>query len=241
MRDYTAIYARMIDLTWYQNSPSLRDRWHAMQAAFIAWVQTHPGTVVNRPFSGGHNSTKPLHGALLADFGFRVPASVTSADPAVLHNFLDNHEAINKAISGTRGDAALVDVGDLDGFRRTQGPVHLQQYIQGTDIRIHVIGETVIATHITGDGVDYRAPGQRPTYMPNWELPPSLVCSLIKATRLQHLLFGGWDFKLDKDGTYWCLESNPQPGYNSYDLREGGAISRALIELLVGHQGDTES
>ena len=42
----------------------------------------------------------------------------------------------------------------------------------------------------------------------------------------------GWDFKVDAEGRYWCLECNPMPGYSFYDRLGQGAVSRALVELL---------
>jgi hypothetical protein len=47
------------------------------------------------------------------------------------------------------------------------------------------------------------------------------------------LVMAGWDLKLDSEGTYWCLEANPVPGYRLYDAVVDGAISLALIRLLT--------
>lgn len=64
------------------------------------------------------------------------------------------------------------------------------------------------------------------------ELPAALRDLLVAATSRIGLAFAAWDFKIDSDGTYWCLEANPMPGYGPDDLRCDGAISRALCRYL---------
>jgi D-alanine-D-alanine ligase-like ATP-grasp enzyme len=63
-------------------------------------------------------------------------------------------------------------------------------------------------------------------------LPDELAELLIRRTADQGLLFAGWDFKVDSDGTYWCLECNPMPGYSHYDRVCDYTISDALMALL---------
>ena len=229
--DYSSIYVRLIDLTWHQQSADLRARWYGLVASMAAWLQASPAMVVNRPFAGAHNSAKPLHEHLIAAAGLHVPASLTSCDPARLRRCVAAHAAVNKSLSGVRGDTRRVVVEDMSGYRPAQGPVHLQRYVPGADVRVHVVGEAVIATRIDSAAVDYRAEGT-PRYS-RWRIPPDVERALVSATARFGLIFAGWDLKLDSAGRYWCLEANPQPGYNAYDRHMDGAISAALLELLT--------
>ncbi|MEA5598763.1 hypothetical protein [Rivularia sp. UHCC 0363] len=64
-------------------------------------------------------------------------------------------------------------------------------------------------------------------------LPSALSQQIIDATAAFGLIFAGWDFKVTDDNQYWCLEANPMPGYDGYDLRLGGCITDSLLKLLA--------
>jgi hypothetical protein len=237
LEDYSSVYVRLIDLTWYQRTAYLRARWYGLVAAVAAWLQAFPGLVVNRPFAGAHNSAKPLHEHLVAGAGLAVPASLSSCDPRRLRRFVEEHPAVNKSVSGVRGDTRRLSVEDLSRYNPAQGPVHLQRYVAGADVRVHVVGEAAIATRIDSTAVDYRA-GGTPRYSP-WRIPAEVERALVSATASFGLVFAGWDLKVDAGGVYWCLEANPQPGYNAYDRHMEGLISQALLELLSRSPGRT--
>ena len=147
--------------------------------------------------------------------------------------FLDRYgEAIVKTITGVRGTAMLVTAGHLDDFTSSQGPIHLQQRIEGFDVRVHLVGEEVFGERIDTTCVDYRTRGADARYRPI-SVPDELRQVMISAARGMGLEFTGWDFRVDGRGRWWCLEANPMPGYDWYDLRCDGAISDAVCRLLV--------
>ncbi|WP_415855229.1 ATP-grasp domain-containing protein [Sinomonas sp. G460-2] len=232
MLEYDAVYARPIDLTWSQQETPSRSRWFGMMSAVRAWLQTADILVINRPMAGVHNSAKPLHEAFLAGLGFRVPDSVTSADPRTLREFVSSFSCILKSLSGTRGDTVAVTADDLNGFVVQQGPLHVQRRIEGVDVRVHVLGDVVLSTMIDSRSVDYRAKGVKPK-LSRWLLPIDLSEQVVAATRRMGLTFAGWDFKVSSDGIYWCLEANPQPGYGMYDPVMEWGISRELVSIMT--------
>jgi hypothetical protein len=234
--EYAGVYARLIDLTWKQRDERTSRRWFAMMTSVCAWLQTRPDNVINPPFSGNHNSAKPLHEAALTALGFRIPASLTASEEASLAAFAARGRVIVKALGGSRGNTREVGPTELATFSPEQGPIHIQRLVEGSDVRVHVIGTQVIATRVESGGIDYRvSPGAR--YQP-WALPADLGVQLIQATEFMELKLAGWDFKLDADGLYWCLEANPQPGYHPYDTAADGGISRAIMELLEACPGN---
>ncbi|MFG3013121.1 RimK family alpha-L-glutamate ligase [Streptomyces cinerochromogenes] len=234
LRPGDGYYCRLADLSALEDDPGLRARWHGLLAALTAWLDTVPGPVVNRPGTAGDNGSKPLHEVTLARCGLTVPESLTSSDAGRLRAFAAAGPAIVKALSGVRADSRLIGPEEFDTFTPHQGPVHLQRYIAGSDVRVHVCGDAVHAEEAVSSAVDYRtAPPEDVVFRPH-ELPAPLAAQLTARTRDLGLAFAGWDLKRDADGTYWCLEANPMPGYDWYDRRADGAITASLTDLLTG-------
>ena len=225
-------YVRPIDLSPAMASQRDGLSWQSLTQALCAWLESlDDAVVVNRPGHAQDNGSKPLHEALLARAGFSVPPSLTSSDPAALAAFA-RAPSVVKTISGARADCWQVTPDDFAGFRPDSGPVHLQRRVEGADVRAHVVGDTVLALRIDSAATDYRIDGEA-IYAPI-TLPEDLTQRMTRAARGMGLIFSGWDFKLDADGGFWLLEANPMPGYNSYDTRLDGSITRALIDILSG-------
>lgn len=165
------------------------------------------------------------------DLGFCVPESITSSDVDELRKFTRECPTISKTVCGVRADAAIVSEADFFEFEPKSGPVHLQRLITGADARLHVVGTEIIAQRLSANTIDYRREGN----FDSLEMfsPPAPVCDLIReGTQALGLEFAGWDFKIDTNGEYWCLEVNPMPGYAPYDAQCQGAISQALLRRL---------
>jgi hypothetical protein len=225
-----AYYCRLIDLS-AASEPSLAKRWRGLMAALRGWLDAAPGRVANRPSSGLHNSSKPLHEATLRTLGLRVPESITSSDRESLLAFVREGPTISKAVCGVRADTVIVAEEALATFDPASGPAHMQRCIPGDDARIHVVGTQVIAQRVDAGAVDYRRAGAL-SRMTVFDPPELLRDRLIEATAALGLAFAGWDFKIDASGEYWCLEANPMPGYGPYDTYCDGAISRAVRSYL---------
>jgi hypothetical protein len=226
-----AFYCRLIDLSSYTKNDGTTRRWQALMLALQQWLGAATGIVVNRPYGGWHNCSKPLHESLLRDLGFRVPESITSCDVDALRRFAREAPAISKTICGMRADTEIASEADFANFDPASGPVHLQRFVRGADARVHVVGKEIVAQRLPTSAVDYRRGGSMDD-METFELPEVLRRLLVNATRSIGLDFAGWDFKIDDDGVYWCLEANPMPGYGPYDAYSKGAISRALLRHL---------
>ena len=226
-------FVRAIDLSPALDAASAA-RWRGMLAGLAAYLETVPGRCINRPGNHAHNAAKPLHAWWLAQHGLDVPPSLTSSRAESLLGFVRRHgTCVVKALSGTRGITRIVGPDELERFEPERGPIHIQQVIEGYDVRAHVVGDRVFAEKITSPVTDYRAAPAESRHEVT-ELPPALTGKLVAATRALGLVFAGWDFKVGADGIYWCLEANPMPGYDVYDRRAGGAISFALIDYLHG-------
>ncbi|AFY31478.1 RimK family alpha-L-glutamate ligase [Calothrix sp. PCC 7507] len=227
-----AYYCRIIDLSSVQSDLSLAIRWRGLMVALTAWLEHIPGTVIHRPGDRSDNFSKPLHEYCLQSAGFQVPASITSSHADKLAAFAAKSPTIVKTTSGVRADSRLVQPEEFLDFHPSQGPVHLQRYVAGADIRAHVVGNSVHAELIQCSEVDYRQSFEDADYVA-FQLPESLCQQIIAATAAFGLQFAGWDFKVTDDHQFWCLEVNPMPGYDGYDKRANGRITDSLLAMLM--------
>jgi hypothetical protein len=140
-------------------------------------------------------------------------------------------DGVEGRFCGTRAQTIEITEADLEGFAPESGPIHLQRMVTGGDARVHVVGDDIVAQRLSSDTVDYRRGGVMDD-LEVFELPERIRDLVITGTRQIGLAFAGWDFKIDGDEQYWCLEVNPMPGYSPYDLRCDGAITRALLRHL---------
>ncbi len=226
-------YCRLINLASVQSDLTLAYRWQGLIFALTSYLEQIPGVVINRPNCRSDNNSKPLHELALQYYGLKVAPSITSSDPVKLTEFARQyHKAIVKPISGIRADSRIVSIEELEHFQPSQGPIHLQQFTSGDDVRVHVVGDRYQAELIQCPTVDYRLDSDLAQHFPHHQIPPGLAQRLVQATKAFGLSFAGWDFKRTSNGDYWCLEANPMPGYDGYDRRCDGQISQLLIELL---------
>jgi hypothetical protein len=227
LADLSGLYIRPIYLG--RTAPQAA-RWHGLLEGLNAWFDESDLLVVNRPGANQLNSVKPAHYAWLHENGLLVPPSLLSGDAARVRAFVAAGRTVVKPVCGTRATTREIGLADLDRLAGSDGPVLVQRMIEGDDVRVHVVGEAVIACRFSSSAIDYRS--DRTAERSITEIPAELAALLVTRTAEQGLLFAGWDFKVDAEDRYWCLECNPMPGYSFYDRLGRGAVSDALVELL---------
>jgi hypothetical protein len=212
-------------------------RQSSLIAGLNMWLYQVPGAVMNRPSQIIHNGSKSLHEHVIVSYGLRVPPSLTSADKLRLADFAARHPSIVKTLSGVRARARTVTAADFEGPRHFDGPVHVQQFIDGRDVRVHVVDDAVFALEIDGRHVDYRhaeTDGQPIQQGRPIAVPAEVKQRIVAASREMALPLAGWDFKIDDQNEWWCLEANPMPAFSPYDKPLDGAISRQVFAWLEG-------
>ena len=224
------VFARLISLEKEIDCDKEKIRWNNLCCGLTAFLQLHPSSVVNRPFSACHNGNKPLHESLLSGYGLRVPDSLTSSNPKSLRDFCEEGAAIVKTLCGIRANCRAVD-SEMFWGDSFDGPVHLQRRIYGNDVRIHAVGDNCFGLEIENSAVDYRHTEAKLKYK-SVTIPSPLGKLIVDTSASLDLELSGWDFKVDHDGNFWCLEVNSMPGYSGYDIELNGAISRALVSAL---------
>ena len=204
-------------------------------AMLMAVSASLPAVVVNRPWAGRSNWSKPNQLRLIAAAGIAVPDTIVTTDRDVAHRFLGRHgRVVYKSISGIRSIVAIVE-GDGDRLEDVgHGPVQFQQWVPGVDVRVHVIGDRWIATRIeSAEAPDYRyaAFDGGSLHMTATEIPVDLGRRLVELTHDMGLAVSGIDLRVD-DGSWWCFEVNPSPGFTFYEDHTGQPITDAVADLL---------
>jgi glutathione synthase/RimK-type ligase-like ATP-grasp enzyme len=200
-------------------------------------VSCAPAIVVNRPFAGRSNWSKPFQLRLIAAAGLQVPDTLVTTDAEAALSFLVEHKRIAyKSISGIRSIVATLALADADRLRAVaHGPVQFQQWIDGHDIRVHVVADRWFATAIDSDVDDYRYAshdGADVTMTPI-EIPTDLGKSLVALTKGMGLLVSGIDLRVTRNNEWFCFEINPSPGFTFYEAATGQPIGEAIADLLA--------
>jgi D-alanine-D-alanine ligase-like ATP-grasp enzyme len=128
------------------------------------------------------------------------------------------------------------DLARLDNIRWC--PTQFQEFVPGTNMRVHVIGEEVLATAILSDVdvTDYRYARQQTgesAELVEAKLSDEWAARCLALSKLLDLPFCGIDLKITPEGEVFCFEVNPSPAFSYYELNTGQPISAALARLLA--------
>lgn len=195
------------------------------------------GAVVNRPSVGRSNWSKPFQLQMIAGAGFTVPDTLVTTDPEAARAFLAEHQrVVYKSISGVRSIVATL--GSADAARLSgvaTGPVQFQRWIDGGDVRVHVVGDRWFATAIDAAADDYRYASRHgaDVAMAPLEIPIELGTRLVGLTQRLGLLVSGIDLRVTDNDEWFCLEVNPSPGFTFYEDATGQPVAEAIADLLA--------
>jgi len=217
----------------------------SVSATLLAVAGSVEATVVNRPAAGRSNLSKPFQLAMLARAGQTTPDTLVTSDPSAARAFLARHgRIVYKSISGCRSIVSAIDASGVEQLDRVgHGPVQLQQWIDGLDVRVHVVGDRWFATSVRSRSTDYRyAPAEGGSVdIAPFELPEALGQHLVSVARSMGLLVAGIDLRRSNGGEWYCFEVNPSPGFTYYEDHTRQPIADAVAELLLGGPGKRAS
>jgi glutathione synthase/RimK-type ligase-like ATP-grasp enzyme len=205
-------------------------------ASLIAWTDLSHAYLVNRPQAMAANNSKPYQLAQIVGFGFVVPDTLVTTDEDAARQFRACHSSVvYKSVSGTRSivsrlteeDCALADVANC--------PTQFQEFISGTDVRVHVVGDQMLSTRIVSDADDYRYASRAgcDLAMEPFELPIAIAERCRTMAQAMGLPLAGIDLRQTPSGAWYCFEVNPSPGFTFYEASTGQPISAAVADLLI--------
>lgn len=196
-----------------------------------------PIKVINPKYGMMTNFSKPNQSLMIRKSMFKIPDTLITNKPALATSFIEhfNFNVIYKSISCERSIVKKVKKNDIEQIDHIKHlPTQFQKYIEGNNIRVHVVGDQTFATEVTTETVDYRyahVDGDNAELKPI-DLPLDIKNRCIELTKRLGLVFSGIDLIRNKND-YYCLEVNTSPGYSYYELSTGQPISQALATYLT--------
>jgi glutathione synthase/RimK-type ligase-like ATP-grasp enzyme len=159
-------------------------------------------------------------------------------DPELVRAFRARHQRIiYKSISGVRSIVQTFSDEDLARLENIRWcPTQFQAFVEGTNVRVHTIGQKVFATAIT-DATDYRY-AQRQSgdhaELREVELSDELAEMSVGLSEGLGLGFAGIDLKITPGNRVYCFEVNPSPAFSYYEGNTGQPIAKAVASYLAG-------
>jgi glutathione synthase/RimK-type ligase-like ATP-grasp enzyme len=209
-------------------------------AGLVALLESLSCPVVNRTAGGLSNNSKPYQALMLRRAGLRVPPTLVTNQPEAVRAFHARHrDVVYKSASSIRSIVRRLDSPMLARLQHLRdGPAQFQAFVPGDNVRVHTVGERVLAVRVKSEAVDYRyahREGLDITMEPT-ALPDAIEAACRVVARDLDLLLAGIDLKVTPDGDWYCFEVNPSPGFLYYERHSGIPISAALADLL--HRGE---
>lgn len=175
------------------------------------------------------NWSKPLH---LLHLSREADVDCSVTEYSVQSRLDCSSGNVRKGLSGVPTFVGLVD---SRSKHSELIPSLLQPYLDGREIRIHVVDDKVFAHQLTKKAghIDYRVGGL--SSVDPFELDDRIAAYARRITRREQLRFSGID-AISVGDALRVLEVNPMPGYHSFELSGGRpyAISAELISVLSG-------
>jgi glutathione synthase/RimK-type ligase-like ATP-grasp enzyme len=186
---------------------------------------------------------KPLQWAVAEQVGLKVPRTLVTTRPEAARAFVEGigvgrvvFKAFLAMADAWRETRVVTqeDLGRLDLVR--YAPVIFQEYVEGVDLRITVVGDRVFAAEIDARGTAYpfdmRVVVGESKVRPV-ELPPDVHAGLLRLQRRLGLVYGAIDMRRTTGGEYLFFEVNPAGQWLFVEQRTGLPISRAVAEHLA--------
>jgi glutathione synthase/RimK-type ligase-like ATP-grasp enzyme len=208
-----------------------------LQQTISAWLEITSALVVNTSSSMASNGSKPYQAQIIAAHGLSVPETLVTTDTEAAQAFLRRHgELIYKSTSGVRSIVSRLTSDKLDRLDLLRWcPTQFQEYILGTDYRVHVVGDEVFSCRIVSTADDYRYASrqQKSVDIEACEIPPPLADACRRLARTLDLHVAGIDLRLHPTRGWYCFEVNPSPAFAYFENASGLEIGESIANLLI--------
>ena len=190
---------------------------------------------------------KPYQWAVAQQVGLRVPRTLVTSDPDEARKFIEEigvGSVVFKAFLASTQDwreTRLVESRDVDRLELLKyAPVIFQEYIEGVDLRITVVGKSIFTAEIdarkTRYPVDMRMVFGEAAVRPI-TLSAELNKRLLMLQNQLQLVYGAIDMRRTPEGEYYFLEVNPAGQWHFVEERTGLPITKAMANLLARLDG----
>jgi glutathione synthase/RimK-type ligase-like ATP-grasp enzyme len=205
------------------------------QAVLGTLAYGYQGSWINSPqaFMGHQFKVHQLHQA--AQWGAKIPPTLLTNQASMLVDFWHNcqqqviiKDLVNSTVPRRLTTADLTPDALLP---LAHYPVFAQQWIEGVDIRVHVVGEQLFASAITSDTDCYKT--DQAMRIQRHTLPDDVAHLTLQLAKGFDLKLAGIDYRLTPRGEYVFFEANPSPQYLIFEDQCQYAISECLARLLL--------
>lgn len=203
---------------------------------FINWLDVADAIILNRPHCMESNTSKPMQAQWISEVGFPIPETLVTSHSEAVREFHSRHSRIIfKSISGVRSIVREFNASFAERLPLLiHLPVQFQEYIEGVDVRVHVVGANCLAAEISSNATDYRYTGNAEhTSLSIHCLPDVISEKCVQLSRHLQLPLAGIDLRKTPAGEYFCFEVNPMPAFSYYELHTGLPISREIARYLA--------
>jgi glutathione synthase/RimK-type ligase-like ATP-grasp enzyme len=207
-----------------------------IDSALRAFQHCLPCRWVNSPQAIDMHAIKGYQLQLLAQQGIRIPKTLITNDPTEVLAFKHLMEGAPLIYKPVRGGAhtALLTQDDLIPERLetlANGPIKLQECIDGVDIRVYIVDGELFAMEIQTDALDFREDDEAKRVPIT--LPPSVATDCLTVANTLGLTFTGIDLRRTPQGEYVFFEANPCPIFVGDEIQAGYPISERLVDFLI--------
>jgi glutathione synthase/RimK-type ligase-like ATP-grasp enzyme len=243
LQDIVSIYTRFtelddrIDAHGDRLLPTTGGAANSILSTLVAWMEICSARVINRYSAMASNMSKPYQLQLISRHGFQIPETLVTNDPDLVTAFYREYrKVVYKSASSTRSIVRELrgeDIKRLDSILWC--PTQFQRFVEGDNVRVHVVGDVTFASKILTSAVDYRYAylegGVSDVY--GIDLSKELSWQCIELAKALDLPFAGIDLIVTPQGIPVCLEVNPSPAFSYYESRTQQPISSAVAKYLV--------
>lgn len=247
LEGFQSVYARLMDdrclpeLDGEPDDSPQRILCRGLHEALMRWMDIAPQQVISRPGAMASNISKPYQTQLIRNHGFLIPETLVTNDPDLVREFYARHgKVIYKSISAARSIVQTLSESDFERMQQIRWcPTQFQAFVEGTNVRVHVVGEHVFATAVSTEATDYRYAARqagKDAELREVELSDELSERCRCLTKALGLVFSGIDLKVTPSDEVFCFEVNPSPAFSYYEINTGQPISAAVAHCLMSSQ-----
>ncbi|THA56083.1 ATP-grasp ribosomal peptide maturase [Streptomyces sp. A1136] len=197
---------------------------------------------VNHPLRNAEADYKPHQLALAHRLRLAIPQTLITNDPNEARAFVAAHPAvIHKSLRSTSYQrdgvpvvswAEQVTADEIDDRVRVVPHLFQERVEKAHDVRVLIVGHQVFAVRIESDLLDWRRDYSALTYSVI-SLPTPLETALCAFLDAFDLVSGSFDLAVDRAGTYWFLELNPNGQWGWLEENTGLPMAAAFADLLT--------
>lgn len=196
---------------------------------------------VNHPHRIGDAEFKPSGLAAATAAGFDVPPTLITSCPDAARAFIKRqapviYKPLHDPVYLVDGVSSVIKVAEVapdDIDDCVAGTAHLFQALvdKTADVRVTVIGRRVFCVRIDSDLLDWRTDYSKLRYTAV-QAPPGIESALHRYLAHFGLVFGAFDFAIDREGRWWFLECNPSGQWYWLESETGLPMCATLADLL---------